>query len=217
MIHEVLTFAIRCPINATMATNFDTIEELSRATGLKPSTLIRVTAALRTATLGDDPMVPSGGRGGGKAAAHFNAWHLKNVCLALAGAKPSDGPDAVRVLDGLRRPGDPLTFGQFISGVIAETDDADFVSHEEEKWELALCLNPPIAWQSRMVGKEPQQKEQRLDVWSTNMDMPIYGEKGIGRIRRHTVITVVVLRALRALYINSTCHAIAAQWRRSAA
>src|SRR4051794_30834244 len=76
-----------------MATGSQVIERLAPLTGLLPTTLERQLRAQRQAG-----QLPTGGPGGGRSAAHFEAQHLAAVLSGLAGPMPSDAPDAAAAL-----------------------------------------------------------------------------------------------------------------------
>ena len=76
-----------------MATALQVIGRLAALLGLLPSTLERQLRAQRLAG-----QLPTGRPGGGRVSAHFEAQHFANVILGLAGAEPSDAPDAAVAL-----------------------------------------------------------------------------------------------------------------------
>src|SRR3954451_2968635 len=73
------------------------VEQLAAVSGRNPFTLVRMLSTLRAAKL-----VPKGGPGGGKSAAHFSVEHLANTVLALAGPEPSDAVEAAESLARLQ-------------------------------------------------------------------------------------------------------------------
>ena len=117
-----------------------------------PSTLERQLRAQRLAG-----QLPTGRPGGGRASAHFEAKHLANVILGLAGAEPSDAPAAAEALRSIPLDGaanwspdwpEPLpTFEDQIEYAISamaeayrQGDGIKIASYLGA--EISLCLNP---------------------------------------------------------------------------
>lgn len=148
-----------------MATSAAVIQGISQATGLRPSGIDRVVRSLRDADL-----VPKGGRGGGKSAAHYEVHHLANVLMALASADPINGAAAVQELRPLcrvlqldadgrpigppRPDGEPKfnTFGEFMDFNIRfwanlgdRGQDRESPIFNSQSWEICLCLRPLFA------------------------------------------------------------------------
>jgi hypothetical protein len=83
------------------------IKWIAETANMNPNTIVRMLGILRAARL-----VPTGGRGGGKSAAYFEAHHKANVLLALAAPTPSQAAAACRALAAL--PGAPGLARRFI-------------------------------------------------------------------------------------------------------
>ena len=111
--------------------------------------------------LSDVGMVPKGGPGGRKRSAHFEAIHLANVILALAGAQPSDGPSAVATFSELRSLDTSEKYGDWLAAEItyrataegAALIRADIAFRNEygvTKRDMTMSDNPPSAWISEL-------------------------------------------------------------------
>ncbi len=141
-----------------MATGTLAIERLPPALGVLRSTMERELRALLVAKF-----LPAGRPGGGKGSAHLNALHLAYVLIGFAGLRPSEAPDAVRLIRTLPHSHSENEV-QGVAGVLPTFEDqlaywittagnarrnggawlpdalAVFLS-----WEMHLCLDPAFA------------------------------------------------------------------------
>src|SRR5215472_12683491 len=139
-----------------MATGLQVITRFAPLLGFLPSTLERQLRAQRLAG-----QLPTGRPGGGKFSAHFEAHHLINVILGLAGSEPSGAPTAaVELLSPLPcestvnpPPGVPPSLPtledqleNWISAIALAYrrggQDLRDVIATFQSWDMSLCLNP---------------------------------------------------------------------------
>jgi len=83
-----------------MATVADAVERITKATGLPEA---RVSYAARHLRIAGSDLWPTGGKGGGKNAAHVHAHHLINLLLVMLAAEQlTQAPDVIRDYRDLR-------------------------------------------------------------------------------------------------------------------
>ncbi len=189
-----------------MATAAEVIERLAPLTGLLPSTLDRQTRAQRLAD-----QLPTAGHGGGRyRSRHYDAHHLTAVLLGLAGAQPSDAPEAFAALRSMPYRGTqnpqpdvspPLpTFEDQLADWIRNgaaayrtgKAAADACYALFRTMELALCLNPRQA----IINIGPGGPGQTTIIYAANPDMPF-------ALRRLTILSGDLLMAAGELVADT--------------
>lgn len=165
-----------------MATGTQVIERIAPLTGLLSTTLERQLRAQRQAG-----QLPTGGPGGGKSSAHFEARHLAAVLLGLAGPLPSDAPEAAAALltmpyRGTDHPpqdvSPPLpTFEDQLAHWISDNVEArrrgkaaeDACSALFRTMKLGLCLKPRQA----IITVGPDGPDQMTIVYAADRGLPL--------------------------------------------
>ncbi len=192
-----------------MATALQVIGRLAALLGLLPSTLERQLRAQRLAG-----QLPTGRPGGGRVSAHFEAQHFANVILGLAGAEPSDAPDAAVALramslqDDWNPPPGATVLLPTLEDQLAEWLDViaeayrrggqawDMVAATLAQWEMSLCLRPRQAVIAIGLVGDPT---QRVISYGAGDD-----EARAAALRRVTVLHGELMLAAGELLADST-------------
>lgn len=180
-----------------MANRAEVIAGLSAPCRFKPSGMDLLTRAIMTAGMG-----PKGGKGGGRAASVWQPEHLKNILLGLPGLSSTDGPEAAKALQHLRPKQNYPTLGEFLVLLIMtpETDSlaGAMAATKSMEWQLAMCLDPLMAWTSWIDFKGEERRDVYLpaEVWAHQNQEWTPNVRGA---RRLTIIDIDVLQATRGL------------------
>jgi Sel1 repeat len=141
-----------------MAMSGVVIPRLAAFAGILPSTMDRLIRDLRA-----NGLAPMGKHGRGQEHGQFEASHLSHIILGFAASLPSGAAEAVKDLRPLYAEN---LQGGFAAGDLAETlggnledeiirrariilsKNSEVLQSNNERWELTLCLNPVMAWES---------------------------------------------------------------------
>ncbi len=197
------------PYSLPMSTGPQFTTALTPVSGFHEATLDKYMRDLRNADV-----VPSSGKGGGKAAVHLDHHHAASIILSMAAMGPGGAADAVRRLATLEweQPFEGEICGLWANLAAILSTLASIVFHgdslleadETDNWELTVCLDPLMAWMSwTQDGKEV--RRHFTDPQST-MPSNLHPQEMHRGVRRLTVITVSVLNVAAELCADTLAH-----------
>jgi hypothetical protein len=185
-----------------MATSGQVIERLGEVLGLSSlSSLDRSLRPLREAEL-----VPMGRAGRASSHGHYEAKHLANMIMGLAGAQPSDAAEAVKLLRPLKLTsaspsevallpqGPKRDFGAALEQLIQTDPEVGDLKLpvSRETLELTLCLDPSeviISYIRPMPYDDMHMEWYRSDNYYTIFDAQQYNLQRITRIWGPVILT----------------------------
>jgi hypothetical protein len=191
-----------------MAMSGVVIPRLAAFAGILPSTMDRLIRDLRA-----NGLAPMGKHGRGQEHGQFEASHLAHVILGFAASLPSGASEAVKDLRPLYAEN---LQGAFAAGDLAETlggnledeiirrahiilsKNSEVLPSNHERWELTLCLNPVMAWESWVTDNKEHRRYYRKIEQINLPHMPHPQDFNAG-VRKLTVITTTVLNAAAEL------------------
>ncbi len=159
-------------------------------------------------------IVPSSGKGGGKAAVHLDHHHAASIILSMSAMGPGGAADAVRRLASLdwEQPFEGGISGLWTNLAAQISTMASVVFKggsllepaETNNWELTVCLDPLMTWMSETQnGKENRRYFTSPQSTTPSSSHPQEVHRGV---RRLTVITASVLNVAAELCADTLAH-----------
>ena len=163
-----------------MATGPQFIEALVPVCGMHPSTLVRYFQEIRRAQL-----IPTSGKGGGKAAVHFSATDAARIVLALCARGPGEAVDTC--YSAARLPETSLKTKGAARNLLYELVQTIATGEVPEGWSMVLDSNPLSATITDGTGS--------TKLFSHSSDSPIPGKRRHIRFCCHVHRDVLALLA----------------------